>query len=1374
MAVSLQGTFSLQDRASGKLQKILDTAAAADKMLDKLGDTMDKLARPDRIRKLDEVQKKVRGIGKETQAAARTTDQGTRSMGRSFERMSAKATGAIEVVRKRLRSLGREKAKPEIELGGFAGFMLETNIAIRQIRKLNREMAKAELKAMLGGITAGAGSLVSKLISGGSSVLGALGKVGGGILGVVSNFSLMGVGITLVLAALPPLAAALGALTASLGAAAAGLGAFAVGGLGVGAVGLAGIAAIAIPAVKSLGNLKKAQDEYTKAVKESGKGSKQAAEAMKNLEAAQAKVGGFRMSQVSKLTSRWSKQTGPAQRSFFGILSDTLSTANAMLPTFARTTNTVLRSTRKAWGDFMDLFDTQFTRKVIRNLGSTWAKSVGPFARALGHIGQALGGIANAARPYVVKFFESMERWASRWAKTWMNDDKASKRMKDMVGHLKSWLDLFGAIWGLMKAIFAPAQKTGKNMVESMTESIERLTDKINKNPTSVADWFDRNAKKASDMADSVVKIVGALAKLADALTPLVDMVNGLIDALDKLPGGLEALLAVGLAAGVTRPWKNPRTRRNRRGGGGGAAPRSPGARSPGTGARPTPIPEGGSPASVPPRPPRTPREKPSRPGKRPPRIMRPRAPKLGRVGGPAALGTYIVGDMAVGRLINSRNKTVSGAGSVLDNVLQYGSMGSWIGPQAMAAGALYGLGQGVDQTLGGPEARSKANQMGGPPINGDVWSTLQYLNVALGDKLFGRPIVGGRSPSRKQVTAASNTSGTFPMTGAAAPLVNPARPGAFPAFTPVPKTGRGSVKEAQTNASAVGKAVGGTWKKIARDAPKDARKTRDEVSGAISSLKTRVVKSNDAMLTSTRTTYGKIVTEAAAKLRGLGVTAAAAATAASGGSTKKNAAGGRIGGRGLHDSVMVAPGNIAAPGELIVNRHTEARVNEKLARYGTTLGGEVGKESRPHSLPLSRGSNTGNVFHKASGRVSTIGGGVPTAMGALPGLAVLADFLKSKFGISVVSGLRPGAITTSGNVSDHSWGGAIDVSNGSSPTPQMDSAWKWLAKNLGGGGVPTPGVFSGGAIKQMLYRTMIGGNHFNHVHVALLSQFAHSAEKVRELLAGHGVGNITSYGGGGAATPTFNLRSRAGFSGGGPAHRLASQTAINNMIAGAEAYGRRKAGGGGGGGGGGAIRGKVSVFGPPLEGAGGTAYGFSSSQPGIAVNPGMTSTSWNDSSATRWARKLMRVQVGGHSAVLRVIDKGPSIPGRAIDITGAGAQKMGFNPANFPTDSIGTATPLANGGRVRWGGWFGGGGRITAHRPTLLGVGDGGTEDVTVTPRGQRRFGTTGLQVSVTIQNVNYSRPGDMKNAIKDEVGEAFRELAEELGMGVDGEVLA
>jgi hypothetical protein len=79
-----------------------------------------------------------------------------------------------------------------------------------------------------------------------------------------------------------------------------------------------------------------------------------------------------------------------------------------------------------------------------------------------------------------------------------------------------------------------------------------------------------------------------------------------------------------------------------------------------------------------------------------------------------------------------------------------------------------------------------------------------------------------------------------------------------------------------------------------------------------------------------------------------------AAANRAAGGVRKHRARGGRMTGVGLQDTVQMSDGGWGAPGELVVNRHTENRVDQKLAAFGTSLGREVNSEQRPHSAPIS------------------------------------------------------------------------------------------------------------------------------------------------------------------------------------------------------------------------------------------------------------------------------------------------------------------------------------------------------------------------------------------------------------------------------------
>jgi len=88
--------------------------------------------------------------------------------------------------------------------------------------------------------------------------------------------------------------------------------------------------------------------------------------------------------------------------------------------------------------------------------------------------------------------------------------------------------------------------------------------------------------------------------------------------------------------------------------------------------------------------------------------------------------------------------------------------------------------------------------------------------------------------------------------------------------------------------------------------------------------------------------------------------------------------------------------------------------------------------------------------------------------------------------GLTVTSMKRSSGSTGSDHHTSQGRSFAADLSNGSSPTAEMDRVCGRIAKLLGhpefNGGVLN--VQAGSLRFQLLYRTDVGGNHFNHVHI--------------------------------------------------------------------------------------------------------------------------------------------------------------------------------------------------------------------------------------------------------------------------------------------------
>jgi hypothetical protein len=95
---------------------------------------------------------------------------------------------------------------------------------------------------------------------------------------------------------------------------------------------------------------------------------------------------------------------------------------------------------------------------------------------------------------------------------------------------------------------------------------------------------------------------------------------------------------------------------------------------------------------------------------------------------------------------------------------------------------------------------------------------------------------------------------------------------------------------------------------------------------------------------------------------------------------------------------------------------------------------------------------------------------------------------IATRNGLTITSTKRSSGSTTSDHHVSQARSSAADMSNGSSPTPQMDRTCREIATLLG------HPEFRAGNLRvtlhgyrvQMLYRTNVGGNHFNHVHVGV------------------------------------------------------------------------------------------------------------------------------------------------------------------------------------------------------------------------------------------------------------------------------------------------
>ena len=440
---------------------------------------------------------------------------------------------------------------------------------------------------------------------------------------------------------------------------------------------------------------------------------------------------------------------------------------------------------------------------------------------------------------------------------------------------------------------------------------------------------------------------------------------------------------------------------------------------------------------------------------------------------------------------------------------------------------------------------------------------------------------------------------------------------------------------------------------------------------------------------------------------------------------TVLNATGGRLPGqpRGDHLPLMSRGGSllgIADGGELVVNRHTEAKADKMLARFGTRLSSLVDGETRPH---FARG-----------GRIPTFAtGGV---VGEVNSLASGAGFNKI-----AISGILGNAMQESG-LNPNAPGGGMwqQISNfGQGTGGSLAAQWARMLPQIAGLRAAMNAAGSPGAAAQIFEQGF---------EKAGIPAMANRIKYAQEAFAGQLGAGLT--GGAGVAIPVLKAPKVAG-SGAVVAY---GQEVINRITQGANQYLQAHGGGGGG-----AVPGGAA--GTVMDPSGKLVAGWIEPILGWARQHG-----WRGS-VTSGYRSLAQQTAIYNSGVRPAAVPGTSnhegtvYPRGAVDVSDASQLSSVLSRSPYASTLVwaGSKDPVhfshPHGGSYALGGrvpWFANGTDFIANRPQVIGVGDRpGGERVTVTPKGQSGVGGRGLHVE--IHHIEVNRKGDVQKIVDEEL---------------------
>jgi hypothetical protein len=484
-------------------------------------------------------------------------------------------------------------------------------------------------------------------------------------------------------------------------------------------------------------------------------------------------------------------------------------------------------------------------------------------------------------------------------------------------------------------------------------------------------------------------------------------------------------------------------------------------------------------------------------------------------------------------------------------------------------------------------------------------------------------------------------------------------------------------------------------------------------------------------------------------------------------------ASGGRMYGVGNKDTLRMADGGWGAPGELVLNHHTEADVDRDLALHGKPpLGWRVASEHRVHSQPPSRsrqyayasGGGLGAYrFIPDSGTNFTYG-----KESLIAGdLQKLAQLMREN--IYGISGYRTPAhsVEVGGFADDpHTRGEAADIGVGSA---SLESASQLSAAILARVGLWRP-----------FYPA--SAHEINHVQ-----------------LLGTGGGTGGGVGGGAQQALPLNTSSTApgqqlGYSGikaklpgvvggislaAGNAYGRAVVAHANKVLANSNATP----------GGGGSLGSLAGV-----KGQGGSPAANEALGRRMMIAAGWPASEWPDLKAlwtqeSGWNAYAMNVP-GDYNAAYGIPQSLGH--GRPYALGDARGQiKWGLNYIKGRYGSPGAAEAheraynwYGTGGRMQpaqqFAGWFQHGGSFTTDRPTLFGAGErqptGHHEQVSVRPGRKSVFANTAgrppIKVDMHFGNVTVGDVSDFKTVVKEAADEAAERLLKALedGRGDDG----
>jgi len=546
---TVRGAFDLDvSQPIRGLREYRREAARADTQTAQLGGTIDRVFGPSTVAQFRAAREEMGGLAETSRTTRMTVRDEWKGMRREIQREAASIVSTIATVRDRMRALGRETMKPHIDVTGIAAALAQVELLTARLEALGAMRPTARV---------GIGGGISRAAAGAAAAGGGGGRAGGsGIVNLggigfagIRGRSLLAAG-GLALPAIQAVGGAGGALLGSAGSAALGAGATGLGGLAPLVAGIGAVMSVAKPANAALKDVWKAQDDYSKAVREHGKWSKEATEAQRELTRMQRVAGpgsGYAAGQARGFGRDWRRMSAPARQQYFGLLGDVAQVGRRVAPNLARNALTATTAVRQQGARQARFLAGDRMQDDLGFFTRTFARELPTAERTLENVERTMVNIARASTP----FFHEANVWAREqtagWRSSTTNIEETRRKMEPLVDSAKRWAHLTGTTFDLMRDIGRMGRPSGDSLVGSLDATFTRWDTWIESHPQETANFFRDTANSTREMASGLAGAVHYMNQLATALRPLLDRFSQLVSLASSLgligtPGAAAAI----------------------------------------------------------------------------------------------------------------------------------------------------------------------------------------------------------------------------------------------------------------------------------------------------------------------------------------------------------------------------------------------------------------------------------------------------------------------------------------------------------------------------------------------------------------------------------------------------------------------------------------------------------------------------------------------------------------------------------------------------------------------------------------------------------------------------------------------------------------